>query len=611
MAIEDQRNFKQPQSGGAAQRLGGVAPSVAPRATAINQIPGAEIKAPPSDGRQSSELSRNLNNAANALGGMGAVASVPLRAGQAASKLAQQASGTQLLAGTATKAAPAADFISGMGSGATTYANTIPRLGNAPTTTLPGVNAALQEGAQANAMAAATRLGAGAGAGANALDNGRPRDAIQPAAAPKQAQPPAQEPPSARGLYFADRAQDMSNRWNSGDYAGAIGSGVRTAGEGLGVSALSVTDSLTQPWRNAAGRAWDGLVGNQPNTSATAAASQSAAARLSEKPNQPAATQAAGAPEQTAAAALPNAQPSQINYDAATNTYSGTNVGANAQIVNGRGGGAISAQNMQAANELAADQNLASVARLASTGNVPQTPQRGVMLAPTVAHSGNDFSARKRLENLRTSASSIKNDPRWGGRRNGQNPSEVAYMQALQADLAAQGKQPDLDMQTMGLNAGMAREQMQQVGANTRAAMGERTAAQRLAMEGRRLAGEEETRGFQSRQAQRLEDAQDAYFDAKTDEARGTARNRLTALTGKSEERNLSNNFMKRKVPTLDKEGRVVGEQEELVDLRTGAPLGASSTGNTPVKVTTPEQLNALPAGSVYVGPDGKQYQKG
>lgn len=71
----------------------------------------------------------------------------------------------------------------------------------------------------------------------------------------------------------------------------------------------------------------------------------------------------------------------------------------------------------------------------------------------------------------------------------------------------------------------------------------------------------------------------------------------------KSEERNLSNNFMKRKVPTLDKEG--------LVDLRTGAPLGASGTGNAPVKVTTPEQLNALPAGSVYVGPDGKQYQKG
>lgn len=81
---------------------------------------------------------------------------------------------------------------------------------------------------------------------------------------------------------------------------------------------------------------------------------------------------------------------------------------------------------------------------------------------------------------------------------------------------------------------------------------------------------------------------------------------------GKSEERNLSNNFMKRKVPTLDKEGLVVGEQEELVDWRTGAPLGASGTGNAPpVKVTTPEQLNALPAGSVYVGPDGKQYQKG
>lgn len=383
--------------------------------------------------------------------------------------------------------------------------------------------------------------------------------------------------------------------------------GVAGLARDVGVRSLGVASDLGNAMTF--GQAGKYLFADKQNPPATA--SQAAAERLSGKPNQQEVTQAPGVPEQTAAAALPNSQTGQISYDAATKTYSGTNVGAGAQIVNGRGGGAISAQNMQAANELAADQQRASVSRLASIGNVPQSPQRSMMIAPTVSHSGNDFSARKQLENLKTSASSITNTARWGGRNAERNPSVIAYQQALQADLAAQGKQPDMDMQTMGLNAGMAREQIHQDGANTRAAMGERTAAQRLAMDGRRLAGEEETRGFHSRQAQRLEDAQEEYLQAQTDEGRGVAHKRLAALMGKSEERNLSNNFMKRKVPTLDKEGRVVGEQEELVDLRTGAPLGASGTGNAPVKVTTPEQLNALPAGSVYVGPDGKQYQKG
>ena len=51
----------------------------------INQIPaGSDVQAPAPDGQDSTELTRNVNNGLNALGGMGVVASVPLRAGQAA-----------------------------------------------------------------------------------------------------------------------------------------------------------------------------------------------------------------------------------------------------------------------------------------------------------------------------------------------------------------------------------------------------------------------------------------------------------------------------------------------------------------------------------------------
>lgn len=85
---------------------------------------------------------------------------------------------------------------------------------------------------------------------------------------------------------------------------------------------------------------------------------------------------------------------------------------------------------------MAAADALAQRSQQASLGRVLSEQSRGLpaatqqFRAPTVAHSGNDFAARKRLENMRTRASSITNNPRWGGRRNGQNPSEIAYLDA-------------------------------------------------------------------------------------------------------------------------------------------------------------------------------------
>jgi hypothetical protein len=166
----------------------------------INQIPaGSDVQAPAPDGQDSTELTRNVNNGLNALGGMGAVASVPLRAGQAAKAASTGSGATALPSGiprltgpAQAAAAPAADFVAGMGPGATTYANTIPRIGNAPTPVLPGTNAALQQGAQANVMSAATRTASGANAGATALDSTQRNN---PDAAPATA--PATTPAAA------------------------------------------------------------------------------------------------------------------------------------------------------------------------------------------------------------------------------------------------------------------------------------------------------------------------------------------------------------------------------------------------------------------------------
>lgn len=493
MAIEDQRNLNQPQAG-AAQRLGGVAPYVNHRAPngppVMPEAPQLTNGVKPSTAVQAT-YRPNFTMGGNADSTINTTAKVVPDAPAATDVRAKYnpANGSpEAKAWQAQRAAASAPT---------------------PTPTAPAATtAATPQGAAYRAGAAAGRLASPVLKAAGAV--------AAPATLLGTADTVANTPTS-----------DYETRFGFGPNTH---DGVAGLARDVGVRALGAASDLGDVLTF--GLAGKHLYADKQNPAD--ATPQTAAERLSEKPNQPAATPAPGAPEQTAAAALPNSQAGQITYDADTKTYSGTNVGAGAQIVNGRGGGAISAQNMQAANELAADQNLASVARLASSSSVPQSPQRG-MMAPTVAHSGNDFSARKRLENLETKASSITNNPRWGGRRNGQNPSEVAYLQALQADLAAQGKQPDLDMQTMGLNAGMAREQMQQAGATTRAAMGERTAAQRLAMDGRRLAGEEETRGFQTRQAQRLEEAQDAYLGAETDSARGAAEKRLGLLGGKSQ----------------------------------------------------------------------------
>ena len=246
-------------------------------------------------------------------------------------------------------------------------------------------------------------------------------------------------------------------------------------------------------------------------------------------PQQPGAASPALA--QTAAAAIPNAQAGQIEFDAATNTYSGKDVGAGAQILNGRGGGAISAQNQQAADRLAQMQQFESVARVAGSDNVPQSPQRGMLAVPTATHSGNDWRARETLRRLKMDADSlIHKDPR------ARRQAQAAYQQAATADVAAMtGGQTNIDAKAMELDAGLQREGMQQSGANQRAAIGERTAAQRLAIDGRRLNLEETTQGFQNRQAQRVEQAQAAYLTAETDEARNVAQKRLATLTGRAD----------------------------------------------------------------------------
>ena len=133
----------------------------------VNQIPTGGPKAPAPDGRSDTELSRNVNNALNAMGGMGVVSSVPLRQPPASTALAT--------------VAPAAGFTPGAIAKTGELATAAAPQAAQAARGLPGTIAGLQEGAQANAYAAAARTAGGASAGATALDNNRPADPmVQP-----------------------------------------------------------------------------------------------------------------------------------------------------------------------------------------------------------------------------------------------------------------------------------------------------------------------------------------------------------------------------------------------------------------------------------------------
>jgi len=152
---------------------------------------------------------------------------------------------------------------------------------------------------------------------------------------------------------------------------------------------------------------------------------------------------------------------------------------AAAGLVPGQG---VSAQNMQAVDNLAFSQGLAAAA-----GIVPGSGQPGVA-APVVRNSTNDWAARKALENAQTSASSITNSPAWsrGAERdwrgrvvNGQADQDgnvAAYQAMLKNDLALQGAQPGVDLAAMREQGDTQRAGMQ-VAAGSANAAADRMAA--------------------------------------------------------------------------------------------------------------------------------------
>ena len=325
----------------------------------------------------------------------------------------------------------------------------------------------------------------------------------------------------------------------AGGVPGAAARGTSLMARAFGASqpALSAAGQAAQVAAPYAPVAADGVAlasaagadNSQPSAPGPSAMSSASVPSTSQqRPLMQAAFGDAYAPASPAAASASAPAPGSGNVTRDGNSYSGANVAGDITL-NGhtpRGAGQVSTDNMAAGNSLAAGQPRRSLMDMPFDQAGQQSPN---LQAPRIANSTNDWAARKQLDNLATGASSILNTTRGGGRDAHRNPSLVAYMQAKQNDQALQ--QADAAGQTQSLvqRAGLAREGLQQDGANRRSLVSAMLDQEKLGME-------RETRGYANRAAGQQEQLRGQYLGAKTDEERTRVASQIRAMNGQGSE---------------------------------------------------------------------------
>lgn len=272
------------------------------------------------------------------------------------------------------------------------------------------------------------------------------------------------------------------------------------------------------------------------------------------------------------------------------NSYSGTNVGGDISINGSTPSGGF----------------VGGVGALLQRSN-SQTPAEQVpqFSAPQVAHSGNDWESRNNLRNLEVSASSITNnggafDSRRG-RINGPSAAQSAFQDAQRADLAARGAQPGLDAATNQVNSNLQREGMQQDGANSRSLVQAMLSQQRLDRDA-------VTAGYANRAAGQAEQMRDRIMNETDPAKRRALADTMMAMEGRQpqSEWGVQVTPTTKNLDGTTSMGSVIRYNKSTGQVE---PVSMGQAGAT--TVSSPEQLAALPSGTVFTGPDGKQYRKG
>lgn len=254
------------------------------------------------------------------------------------------------------------------------------------------------------------------------------------------------------------------------------------------------------------------------------------------------------------------------------------------------------------ANDLAAADALANrsaqeVSAMAARLQQPTAAGFQPMQAPQVEHSGNSWARRNELRNAQVSASSMTEQPGYGGivtRRGvvggqqGGGTASQQYAALLAQDMKARGLEPELAGKAMQENAGLQREGMREQGANARE-------AGRNALAQGELGLKREAAGFQTRAAAQQEQLRNVLLDPNaTPEQRKIAQRSLAALSGKT----AADRMQTVELPdTTNEMGQVVRGGQALVRV-----LEDGTVQQVPIGAQAPAPIAAPKAGEVRNG---------
>lgn len=308
--------------------------------------------------------------------------------------------------------------------------------------------------------------------------------------------------------------------------AGAFSRGVGVLDAGAGLAATSAMPQPSLPMAQASAAPVQGAIAPVAPVAPPAVAGQPPA--VAAPIEQPAAQTQAPAPDGPAEP-VPGVYRQGNSYSDSVAGLSGTNTGQ------------PSAQNMAAAQALSDSGQQQALAR--GFGPTAQAASSPRVDAPQISHSGNSWQARNDLRNARVSASSITEN---GGRfdKNGKAGSAAAatYAAMLSNDMALRGAQPGADLAAMRENAANGRFDSQQQNENMRSGARNQIDNQRVQIEGQRVQNEKgrydlegRAKGFDIRQAERMEGLQNEYLAAQNDpnKAEGVLK-KIQDLSGKT-----------------------------------------------------------------------------
>lgn len=243
--------------------------------------------------------------------------------------------------------------------------------------------------------------------------------------------------------------------------------------------------------------------------------------------------------------------------------------------------GPPSAQNMAAADQLAANQQMDSISRVATSGNVPQSPAQGLIGRITATHSGNDWTAREMLRRQKMDANSLIHQSHWAKKGSGQ-AAQKAYGEALQADYAAMtGGQTDADVDVMKQNAGLQREGMQQDGEDRRDARRSLIDAARLGQDGQRLSMERETQQIQNRPRSLIASLQEQIAAEQDSTRRDSLVQRMRDIEGKGAD--VDPYLVVPGGQQTNSEGQVYTAPSSVFNRRSGTYLQQPGTAPSPI----------------------------